>query len=67
VLAEAGASLLLPQSELTPARLGETVGMLLDDRERRDTMAGRARVRGRPHAAADIVSKLLTLSRPPGL
>jgi UDP-N-acetylglucosamine--N-acetylmuramyl-(pentapeptide) pyrophosphoryl-undecaprenol N-acetylglucosamine transferase len=66
VLAEAGASMLLPQSELTPASLGESVGSLLDDREHRAAMAARALARGRPNAAAAIVSKLLTLCRPPG-
>ena len=61
VLAEAGASALLRQSELTPARLGDAVGALLRDRDRRDAMAARALARGRPDAAADIVSKFLTL------
>ncbi|MEP7175469.1 MAG: UDP-N-acetylglucosamine--N-acetylmuramyl-(pentapeptide) pyrophosphoryl-undecaprenol N-acetylglucosamine transferase [Gemmatimonadales bacterium] len=61
VLAEAGASALLPQSVLTPARLAETVGALLGDRARRDAMAACARSRGRPNAAAEIVSRLLTL------
>ena len=61
VLAEAGASALLPQAQLTPAGLGETLMALLGDRARRDAMAARALERGRPQAAADIVSKLLTL------
>ena len=34
---------------------------LLGDRTRREAMAARALARGRPHAAADIVSNLLTL------
>jgi UDP-N-acetylglucosamine--N-acetylmuramyl-(pentapeptide) pyrophosphoryl-undecaprenol N-acetylglucosamine transferase len=67
VLADAGASALLPQSTLTPASLGELVGALLGDRTRRDAMAARALARGRPQAAADIVSRLLTLAEPPGL
>ena len=62
VLAEAGASALLPQAALTPASLGEAVSLLLGDRTRRDAMAASALARGRPQAAADIVSKLLTLS-----
>jgi UDP-N-acetylglucosamine--N-acetylmuramyl-(pentapeptide) pyrophosphoryl-undecaprenol N-acetylglucosamine transferase len=62
VLAEAGASTLLPQSQLGAGRLGETVAALLEDRTRRSDMAARARARGRPEAAADIVSKLLTLA-----
>jgi UDP-N-acetylglucosamine--N-acetylmuramyl-(pentapeptide) pyrophosphoryl-undecaprenol N-acetylglucosamine transferase len=61
VLAEAGASSLLPQAQLTPARLGEAVAALLGDGARRDAMAAHALARGRPRAAADIVSKLLTL------
>jgi UDP-N-acetylglucosamine--N-acetylmuramyl-(pentapeptide) pyrophosphoryl-undecaprenol N-acetylglucosamine transferase len=61
VLAEAGASLLLPQSELTSERLREVVTSLLGDAIRRKQMAERALARGRPHSARDIVSKLLTL------
>jgi UDP-N-acetylglucosamine--N-acetylmuramyl-(pentapeptide) pyrophosphoryl-undecaprenol N-acetylglucosamine transferase len=63
VLAEAGASLLLPQSELTPERLAATVGDLLHDPARRREMAQRALSRGRPNSARDIVYKLLTLLR----
>jgi UDP-N-acetylglucosamine--N-acetylmuramyl-(pentapeptide) pyrophosphoryl-undecaprenol N-acetylglucosamine transferase len=62
VLADAGASALLRQADLTPAVLGDAVGTLLRDRTRRETMASRALARGRPHAAADIVSKILTLA-----
>ena len=62
VLAEAGASALLPQPELSATRLGELVGALLEDPARRSAMAARALARGRPDAAADIVSKLLTLA-----
>ena len=62
VLAAAGASALLPQPELTVERLGQTVGSLLEDRARRAAMAACALARGRPGAAADIVSKLLTLA-----
>jgi UDP-N-acetylglucosamine--N-acetylmuramyl-(pentapeptide) pyrophosphoryl-undecaprenol N-acetylglucosamine transferase len=62
VLADAGASALVKQADLTSATLGATVGALLGDRSRRDTMAARALARGRPNAAADIVSKILTLA-----
>jgi UDP-N-acetylglucosamine--N-acetylmuramyl-(pentapeptide) pyrophosphoryl-undecaprenol N-acetylglucosamine transferase len=62
VLAEAGASALLRQAELTPATLAAAVGSLIGDRRQREEMASRALARGRPHAAADIVSKLLTLT-----
>ena len=61
VLAAAGASFLLPQSELTAERLREVITELLGDPTRRNQMADRALARGRPHAARDIVSKLLTL------
>lgn len=62
VLAEAGAAALLPQSGLTPESLDDAVSSLLHDRVRRDAMAARALARGRPEAAGDIVSKLLTLA-----
>jgi UDP-N-acetylglucosamine--N-acetylmuramyl-(pentapeptide) pyrophosphoryl-undecaprenol N-acetylglucosamine transferase len=61
VLAAAGASHLLPQSELTVERLAEVVGGLLRDEGLRKQMAGRALGRGRPHSAREIVSNLLTL------
>ncbi len=61
VLADAGAASLLRQADLTPASLAEQVEGLLGGTERRGAMATRARARGRPHAAADIVSKMLTL------
>jgi UDP-N-acetylglucosamine--N-acetylmuramyl-(pentapeptide) pyrophosphoryl-undecaprenol N-acetylglucosamine transferase len=61
VLAEAGASLVLPQSELTPERLKTLVAHLLADTTLRTQMAGRALARGRPNSAREIVSNLLTL------
>ncbi|HKT60857.1 MAG TPA: UDP-N-acetylglucosamine--N-acetylmuramyl-(pentapeptide) pyrophosphoryl-undecaprenol N-acetylglucosamine transferase [Gemmatimonadales bacterium] len=62
VLAEAGASALITQTDLTAATLAAAIESLLGDRPRRETMAARALARGRPHAAADIVSKILTLA-----
>jgi UDP-N-acetylglucosamine--N-acetylmuramyl-(pentapeptide) pyrophosphoryl-undecaprenol N-acetylglucosamine transferase len=62
VLAGAGAAVLLQQSELTPERLGQAVSRLLNSEPERSQMAQRARARGRPHAAQEIVSKLLTLA-----
>jgi UDP-N-acetylglucosamine--N-acetylmuramyl-(pentapeptide) pyrophosphoryl-undecaprenol N-acetylglucosamine transferase len=62
VLAEAGASVLIPQAELTAGSLAAAIETLLGDSARREDMAARARARGRPHAAADIVSKILTLA-----
>ena len=61
VLAASGASLMLPQTELTPDRLREVITALLSDPARRKQMGERALARGRPQAARDIVSRLLTL------
>lgn len=63
VLAEAGASFMLPQRDLTAERLARIVHRVLGDSRLRTDMAERARARGRPKAAADIVSNLLTLVR----
>ncbi|HEU4570955.1 MAG TPA: UDP-N-acetylglucosamine--N-acetylmuramyl-(pentapeptide) pyrophosphoryl-undecaprenol N-acetylglucosamine transferase [Gemmatimonadales bacterium] len=60
-LERAGAAVHLPQRDLTAASLGREVGGLLGDEARRSAMAARAKERGRPHAAGDIVSHLLTL------
>ena len=61
VLEASGASLLLRQSQLTPQSLGDAVARLLEDPMTRKRMRERALERGRPNAAQDIVSKLLTL------
>jgi UDP-N-acetylglucosamine--N-acetylmuramyl-(pentapeptide) pyrophosphoryl-undecaprenol N-acetylglucosamine transferase len=63
VLAEAGAARMLPQPELTPARLAQVVNALLSEDATRLTMANRALGRGKPDAAREIVSNLLTLAR----
>jgi UDP-N-acetylglucosamine--N-acetylmuramyl-(pentapeptide) pyrophosphoryl-undecaprenol N-acetylglucosamine transferase len=62
VLESAGAARLLPQSELTPRNLATAVAGLLEDTGQRKQMSERALSRGRPHAARDIVSNLLTLA-----
>jgi UDP-N-acetylglucosamine--N-acetylmuramyl-(pentapeptide) pyrophosphoryl-undecaprenol N-acetylglucosamine transferase len=61
ILAEAGAASVLAQSELTAERLAQEVAALLEHESQRKRMAERARARGRPFSARDIVSKLLTL------
>jgi UDP-N-acetylglucosamine--N-acetylmuramyl-(pentapeptide) pyrophosphoryl-undecaprenol N-acetylglucosamine transferase len=61
VLAEAGASALLPQSELTPDRLGVLVEGIMSEDGTREAMAKQAKARGKPEAAKEIVSNLLTL------
>ena len=57
----AGASALLPQSELTPDRLGALVESIMSEDATREAMAKQARARGKPGAAKEIVSNLLTL------
>jgi UDP-N-acetylglucosamine--N-acetylmuramyl-(pentapeptide) pyrophosphoryl-undecaprenol N-acetylglucosamine transferase len=61
VLASSGASLLLLQSDLTGDRLGDVIRGLLSNPDQRKEMAARALARGRPLAAREIVSNLLTL------
>ncbi len=61
VLARAGAAVLLPQSELTPHRLGEAAERLVSEDGTREAMAKQAKARGKPDAAREIVSNLLTL------
>jgi UDP-N-acetylglucosamine--N-acetylmuramyl-(pentapeptide) pyrophosphoryl-undecaprenol N-acetylglucosamine transferase len=61
VLAEAGATLNLPQAELNPGRLGSAVDRLLSDDGTRQGMSERAKARGKPDAAKEIVSNLLTM------
>jgi len=57
-LAEAGAAVLLPDSELTGARLRSEVDALVADASRRDAMAAASRGLGRPDAA-DRVAELV--------
>ncbi len=61
VLASSGASLMVPQFDLSPSHLGGVITTLLSDPSRRKQMAERALSRGRPQAAREIVSNLLTL------
>lgn len=59
---QAGAALLLPQSRMTAEGLRPTLERLLGAPETRAGMAARALARGRPNAAREIVSLLLTLA-----
>ncbi len=61
-MADAGAARLLPQNELTTGRLRAVVGALFADDAARGAMAAAALARGKPHAADEIVSRLLTLA-----
>jgi UDP-N-acetylglucosamine--N-acetylmuramyl-(pentapeptide) pyrophosphoryl-undecaprenol N-acetylglucosamine transferase len=55
-MAERGAAIVLPDADLTPARLRAETDAMLRDREE---MAKAARRLARPHAAADIAGELL--------
>lgn len=61
-MAEAGAARFLPQAELTPDRLVDAVRDLLTPSPARSAMIAAATARGRPGAAAEIVSRILTLA-----
>lgn len=60
-LAEAGAAILLPERDLTAYSFASQVEQVIGDRTRLEAIAARARARGNPNAARDIVSKILTL------
>lgn len=60
----AGAARLLPQDELTPARLASEIFSLLDQPQRLAEMEHRARALARPHAVEDIVDVLEEIARP---
>ncbi len=60
----AGAARLLPQDELTPARLTTEIFSLLDQPERLAEMEHRARALARPHAVEDIVDLLEEVAFP---
>jgi UDP-N-acetylglucosamine--N-acetylmuramyl-(pentapeptide) pyrophosphoryl-undecaprenol N-acetylglucosamine transferase len=62
VLAEAEASVMLPQNRLRGDSLSGAVDRLLRDPEARAKLAGRALARVKPRAADEIVSNLLTLT-----
>jgi UDP-N-acetylglucosamine--N-acetylmuramyl-(pentapeptide) pyrophosphoryl-undecaprenol N-acetylglucosamine transferase len=60
-LAEAGAAVTLPQSQLTADRLDATVRSLLTDDARFASLAAGARARGRPEAAETIARRIATI------
>lgn len=63
-LVEAGAAVLLPQSELTPERLAAALAPLMtDDGTQLQRMADAARALGRPDAAAQVRAALERLAR----
>jgi UDP-N-acetylglucosamine--N-acetylmuramyl-(pentapeptide) pyrophosphoryl-undecaprenol N-acetylglucosamine transferase len=61
----AGAAVVIPDRELTGARLAHEVGRLLADRGRLAAMARASASLARPNAAADIAHELLSAARSP--
>ena len=59
----AGAAVVIPDRELTPARLAHEVGRLLADPGRLAVMARASAALARPNAARDIAHQLLSASR----
>lgn len=60
-VAAAGAGVVVPQAELTAARLEAVLGSLLASPSERARLADAARARGRPAAAAEIAEHVVTL------
>ena len=61
-MADAGAAIFLPQIGPSATGLGDAIDGLLADPGRRAALAAAALARGRPNAAREIVSHLLTLA-----
>jgi UDP-N-acetylglucosamine--N-acetylmuramyl-(pentapeptide) pyrophosphoryl-undecaprenol N-acetylglucosamine transferase len=59
----AGAAIVIPDSELTPARLAQEVGSLLADRGRLTAMANASAALARPDAARVIAAEVLAAAR----
>jgi UDP-N-acetylglucosamine--N-acetylmuramyl-(pentapeptide) pyrophosphoryl-undecaprenol N-acetylglucosamine transferase len=62
-MARAGAAVVIPDRELTAARLGQEVGRLLADPARLTAMARASAALAKPQAAADIARELLGAAR----
>lgn len=60
-LADAGAAVVLEESDLSGRTVSALVHRLLEHPEQRAALAANARSRGRPNAAAEIMSNILTL------
>ncbi|HWI73144.1 MAG TPA: UDP-N-acetylglucosamine--N-acetylmuramyl-(pentapeptide) pyrophosphoryl-undecaprenol N-acetylglucosamine transferase, partial [Baekduia sp.] len=58
-MVEAGAAIVIPDSELTPQRLDDEIGALLNDAAHLATMAAASRSLARPDAARDIAREIL--------
>ena len=64
-LAAAGAAVHLPQSELSGARLGQTISDLLGSATKLDRLARNAASRARPRAAEEIARHIIALVQQP--
>ena len=60
---EAGAAVVIPDSELTGPRLAQEVGGLLADRVRLATMARASAAVAKPDAAGEIAHEVLAMGR----
>lgn len=61
-MADAGAARFLPQSALTPTQLVDEIRTLVHPSAARSAIVAAARRRGKPGAAGEIVSRILTLA-----
>ena len=64
-MADAGAAIVIPDSELSGARMAEEVAALLADRVRLTEMASASRRLARPDAAREVARELLEAARTP--
>jgi UDP-N-acetylglucosamine--N-acetylmuramyl-(pentapeptide) pyrophosphoryl-undecaprenol N-acetylglucosamine transferase len=64
-MADAGAAVVVPDAELTAARLGQEVGALLGDPSRLAAMAAASAALARPDAAQDVADEVLAAARVP--
>jgi UDP-N-acetylglucosamine--N-acetylmuramyl-(pentapeptide) pyrophosphoryl-undecaprenol N-acetylglucosamine transferase len=62
-MADNGAAVVVPDAELTPARLAQTVGALLSDPSTLTAMATASAALARPAAAADVAAEVLAAAR----
>jgi UDP-N-acetylglucosamine--N-acetylmuramyl-(pentapeptide) pyrophosphoryl-undecaprenol N-acetylglucosamine transferase len=62
-MADAGAAIVIPDADLTAARLAHEAGDLLHDRTRLTAMAHASAALARPDAAQDIAAELLAAAR----
>jgi UDP-N-acetylglucosamine--N-acetylmuramyl-(pentapeptide) pyrophosphoryl-undecaprenol N-acetylglucosamine transferase len=65
-MADAGAAVIVPDAELTAARLAHEVADLLGDPSRMVAMGRASAALARPRAAADVAEELLAAARGKG-